>query len=299
MDILGDQKNNMQERVVWTKDADYYKEQYLISAEELAVLRAAGEQISAERRLVYDALYDWMRKSERYAACFNEELIRAISLDEEVFWDDVVLGRLTDTYVNTQRNYGEHFSMAGLSLESFIGILTCFHEHIRFAFMRNGLATFELMTAFKKFAQVAVDIVTEVYNHKMACTLQEQNDSLRELSTPVAQIWEGVLLLPLVGFIDSKRAQDIMQRMLAEVGETQSKFFILDISGVAIVDTAVANHLIKMSKAAKLMGCNCIISGISGPIAQTIVELGIDIDEIRTTSSMRDALRLAIQEQKE
>lgn len=244
----------MRERVVWTKNAEYYKDQYLISAEELAVLRAAGEQISAERRQVYDALYDWMRKSERYAAFFNEDLITAISSDEEVFWDDVVLGRLTDTYVNTQRHYGEHFSMAGLSLASFVGILTCFHEHIRFAFMRNGLATFELMTAFKKFAQVAVDIVTEVYNHKMACTLKEQNDSLRELSTPVAQIWEGVLLLPLVGFIDSKRAQDIMQRMLAEVGETQSKFFILDICGVAIVDTAVANHLIKMSKAAKLMG---------------------------------------------
>ena len=289
----------MEKRVVWTKDAAYYKDQYFISDEELACLRAAGEQITAERRQTYDTLYEWMRGSKRYAGFYTEELIAGIAADEEIFWDDVVLGRLTDTYVDTQRHYGEYFSGAGLTLESFVGILTCFHEHIRFAFMRRGLASFELMTAFKKFAQVAVDIVTEVYNQKMACTLQEQNDSLRELSTPVAQIWDGVLLLPLVGFIDSKRAQDIMQRMLAEVGETQSKFFILDISGVAIVDTAVANHLIKMSKAARLMGCDCIISGISGPIAQTIVELGIDIDEIRTTSSMRDALRLAIRDQNE
>jgi rsbT co-antagonist protein RsbR len=98
----------------------------------------------------------------------------------------------------------------------------------------------------------------------------------------------------LVGIIDSKRAQDVMTTMLERISSSQSKVFILDISGVAVVDTAVANYLIKMTKAAKLMGCLCIISGIAGSVAQTIVELGINIDEIQTTGSMQDALKTAL-----
>lgn len=281
----------------WTKDAAFYKEQYFILEEELTALQLVGKQILTERRVVYDALYDWMRTSKQYAAFYNEELIKAIEEGEEIFWTDIASWHFTDAYVDTQRYYGEHFMAMGLPLDPYIGILTCFHEQIFQALERKGLASFRFMTAFKKFGQIAIAIITDVYNQKMVRTLQEQNNSLRELSTPIAQIWEGVLLLPLVGFIDSKRAQDIMQNMLAEVGKTQPKFFILDISGVAILDTAVANHLIKMSKAARLMGCECVISGISGPIAQTIVELGLKIGEIQTTSSMRDALRLAIQDQ--
>ena len=114
-----------------------------------------------------------------------------------------------------------------------------------------------------------------------------------EMSTPVTQIWEGILLLPLVGLIDSKRAQDIMNASLAKIAETQARSFILDISGVGVVDTAVANHLIKVTQATRLMGCECAISGVSPAIAQTIVELGIDVGEVKTTANMRDALSIA------
>jgi rsbT co-antagonist protein RsbR len=106
-------------------------------------------------------------------------------------------------------------------------------------------------------------------------------------------VWDQILLLPVVGIIDSKRAGDIMNRMLEQVGATQARAFILDISGVAVVDTAVANHLIKMTKATRLMGCDCIISGLSPAVAQTIVELGIEVGEIRTTSTLKDALKTA------
>jgi rsbT co-antagonist protein RsbR len=100
-------------------------------------------------------------------------------------------------------------------------------------------------------------------------------------------------MLPVVGIIDSKRAQDIMNAMLHKIMETQSKAFILDISGVAVVDTAVANHLIKITKASRLMGCLCTISGVSPAVSQTIVELGIHTEEINTTGNMKDALSQA------
>ena len=113
------------------------------------------------------------------------------------------------------------------------------------------------------------------------------------MSTPVTAIWRDILLLPIVGVVDSRRAQEIMSAMLAKISDTQSKAIILDISGVAVVDTAVANHLIKITKATKLMGCECTISGVSPAIAQTVVELGIDVGEIQTTANLRDALGMA------
>ena len=120
--------------------------------------------------------------------------------------------------------------------------------------------------------------------------LQEQNDTIRQMSTPTIKLWEGVLVLPVVGVVDSMRAQHMMESMLNKIMETYSKVIIMDIHGVAAVDTAVANHLIKITKATKLMGCECIISGISPAVAQTILQLGINMGNIITKATLSDAL---------
>jgi len=120
--------------------------------------------------------------------------------------------------------------------------------------------------------------------------LREQSHTIREMSTPTIKLWEGVLVLPVVGVVDSVRAQHMMESMLNKIAETYSKVIILDIHGVAAVDTAVANHLIKITKATKLMGCECILSGISPAVAQTIIQLGIDMESINTKSTLSDAL---------
>lgn len=120
--------------------------------------------------------------------------------------------------------------------------------------------------------------------------LREQSHTIKEMSTPTIKLWEGVLVLPVVGIIDSMRAQYMMETMLTKIMDTYSKVIILDIHGVAAVDTAVANHLIKITKATKLMGCECILSGISPAVAQTIIQLGIDMGDIKTRSTLSDAL---------
>ena len=117
---------------------------------------------------------------------------------------------------------------------------------------------------------------------------------VQEMSTPVTPIWEGILLLPLVGVLDSMRAADIMKKSLSTISETGAKVYVIDISGVPTVDTAVANQLIKITKATRLMGCEAIVSGISPSIAHTMVELGINIDEIHTTATLRDAFETAL-----
>ena len=111
--------------------------------------------------------------------------------------------------------------------------------------------------------------------------------------TPVNIVWEGILLVPIFGIIDSRKAQNIMETMLTKILDTESKTIILDILGVAAMDSAIANHILKISKATKLMGCECIVSGISPSIAQTLVHLGVDLGQVVTRATLKDALQFA------
>lgn len=116
---------------------------------------------------------------------------------------------------------------------------------------------------------------------------------ISEIATPIIILWQDILAIPIIGTVDSKRAQQIMEAILNKIIATESKVIILDILGVPTVDTAVANHILKIARAAKLMGCDCIISGMSPAVAQTLVHLGIDVGDIITTTTLKDALVLA------
>ena len=121
-----------------------------------------------------------------------------------------------------------------------------------------------------------------------------QQQELLELSTPVVKLWDGILALPIIGTLDSSRTQVVMESLLQTVVATNSKFAIIDITGVPTVDTLVAQHLLKTITAAKLMGAECIISGVRPQIAQTIVHLGINLEEVVTKAKLSDAFALAL-----
>ena len=124
--------------------------------------------------------------------------------------------------------------------------------------------------------------------------IKRQQSDLLELSTPVIKLWEGVLALPMIGTLDSARTQIVMETLLSRIVETGSQIAILDITGVPTVDTLVAQHLMKTVTAIRLMGAECIISGIRPQIAQTIVHLGVDLGNITTKANLADALALAM-----
>ncbi|MEV4415132.1 STAS domain-containing protein [Catellatospora sp. NPDC049609] len=134
----------------------------------------------------------------------------------------------------------------------------------------------------------------EAYARAREHIITEQSEQLLELSTPVVKLWEGVVAVPLVGTLDSARAQVVMERLLQALVDTGSPYAIIDITGVPAVDTQVAQHVLKTIMAARLMGAECIISGIRPQIAQTIVTLGIEFGDIATKATLADALRHAI-----
>ena len=125
--------------------------------------------------------------------------------------------------------------------------------------------------------------------------IKRQQEELLELSTPVIKLWDGVLAVPMIGVLDSNRTQIVMETLLQTIADTESGLAIIDITGVPTVDTLVAQHLLKTVSAIRLMGADCIISGIRPQIAQTIVHLGIDLQGVTTKATLADALSIALQ----
>ncbi|WP_406074207.1 STAS domain-containing protein [Micromonospora sp. NBC_01638] len=149
------------------------------------------------------------------------------------------------------------------------------HDYVAFSKLVDELGLF----TFESFVRTRESLIAD------------QAEQLLELSTPVVKLWEGVVAVPLVGTLDSARAQVVMERLLQTLVDTSSPYAIIDITGVPAVDTQVAQHILKTVVAARLMGADCIISGIRPQIAQTIVALGIEFGDIATKASLADALR--------
>ncbi|MFF0719001.1 MULTISPECIES: STAS domain-containing protein [unclassified Micromonospora] len=155
----------------------------------------------------------------------------------------------------------------------------------------QGTGTLRDFVAFSALVDQMGLFTFETYVRTRESLIADQAEQLLELSTPVVKLWEGVVAVPLVGTLDSARAQVVMERLLQTLVDTGSPYAIIDITGVPAVDTQVAQHILKTVVAARLMGADCIISGIRPQIAQTIVALGIEFGDIATKASLADALR--------
>lgn len=133
-----------------------------------------------------------------------------------------------------------------------------------------------------------------VYERRQKLELiDQQRRSIEELSTPIIKVWERVLVLPLIGAIDTRRSQRLTESLLTDIAATMTRVAILDITGVPAVDSAVANHLIKTVSAVRLLGAECVITGIRPDVAQTIIHLGVDLSDVETLSNLSEGLKWA------
>lgn len=159
---------------------------------------------------------------------------------------------------------------------------------------QNAEFDFESLFALSKLVDGLGLITFETHALTREQVITGQAEQLLELSTPVTKLWEGVLAVPLVGTLDSARTQVVMELLLEALVSTGSSYAIIDITGVPAVDTQVAQHLLKTVSAARLMGAECVISGIRPQIAQTVVALGVEFGDIATKATLADALRLVL-----
>ena len=270
-----------------------------INAEDIGRIRAAGNLLRPELDDHIEKFYDWLKQHKEFQIYFAsnpKRLERVIEL-QRAHWESFFTANLDEKWFASRIHVGAvhahidlpndiYFAGMSMSGKSLVDRIRKIKPALKDAGeMANSVMKLIFMDSF-----VVIEEISRIQREKITAG----SKALMEMSTPVTPIWEGILLLPLLGIVDSTRTQDIMNKTLAEIAKTRAKVFVLDISGVSAMDTAVANQLIKITKATQLMGCETIISGVSPAIARTLVELGVSIGEVKTTATLRDSFELAL-----
>mgnify|MGYP003406580701 FL=1 len=265
---------------------------YQIGPAELELIAQFGRQVLGQSDHYVDAFYRWLSQQPAYTRFFSDPATLArVKAVQAQSWHELFSGRFDDELLERRRKIGMTHARIGLPPQIYLSSMN-YSFALWVEQIWGNKTDVPTVNAVAKLLHLDTAVVMETYIAQTNEIIASQRELL-EMSTPVAALWTEVLLLPVVGIIDSRRAQNMMNDVLTKIGDTQARVFVLDISGVAVVDTAVANHLIKITRATKLMGCECIISGLSSAIAQTIVDLGIDVGSVRTTATLKDAVRLA------
>ena len=197
------------------------------------------------------------------------------------------------------KNMAEQGVLAGMTGEQIVMGLLILRDVLGRAIFENygkePKKWAKVLDVYEPAANTILGIVSEAFLKEREKVIKQQQEALLELSTPVVRVWDKVLSVPLIGVLDSERTQMVMETLLQKIVDTQSRVVILDISGIPGIDTLVANHLIRTVTAARLLGAECIVTGVSSNIAQTLVHLGIDLSGITTRPSMSDGLTMAFE----
>lgn len=269
---------------------------YGLVESDLERIRHFGQGVTDdELRGLVKVFYEWLPILPEAEAFFADPKLLAHVQGEQVdYWRSFLGAVLDERYSARRRVVGGVHARIGLSLEAYLAAMN------QMLLLLIGLVPEkmsaevpETIRALTQLVHLDTALVTETFTELTNRTIAKQSEAIVAMSTPVAEIADGILMLPVVGVIDTLRARDIRSAMLTRVRDTGAKVFILDISGVAVVDTAVANHLIRMTRATRLMGCECIVSGLSPAIAETIIALDLDISAVNTRASLKDALEIA------
>ena len=258
-----------------------------------------------------EILSEWLRQQQAGAAGSRGNVIREPELREQ---SRTFLAALRDAL--RDGNISDPNGVAWLPVREFLNELS--RSRAREGFSPSDTAIFIFSLKLPLFARLRQEyggdaaalaaetwtatelldklglLTMEAYQKTREEVIARQRQELLELSTPVVKLWDGILALPLIGTLDSARTQVVMESLLQQIVQTGASIAIIDITGVPTVDTLVAQHLLKTVAAARLMGADCIISGVRPQIAQTIVHLGVDLGDVSTKATLADAFRLAL-----
>lgn len=226
----------------------------------------------------------------------DEATVRRVKRTQGVYFRQLFEGRCDLPYVENRLAVGTAHERIGLEPKWYLGAYRRYLQLLRdklFAHISDEDAEAAFQSALRLvFFDMSLALDTYIATSNDA--VRRHQAAIREMSTPVIRVHDGVLMLPLIGTVDSQRAEQIMDTVLSSVSDEQARVLILDIAGVAVVDTQVADYLLKTTAAVKLLGADVILTGISADVARTIVQLGVDISAMHTRSRLGDGLELAL-----
>ena len=269
-----------------------------ISSDDLALLKECGRVLGNKIDTVVERFYEWLGAQPEFNVFFkSQDTVERVKKLQKVYWVDFFNGVVDQRYIDYRVHIGELHAQRDMPNLIYFAAMLRFQLLFMEELMASELAADRrrpAVRAFNKLLALDTYVTSDQIAQFAKRRVMESGKAMLAMSTPVSSIWDGILLLPLVGIVNSQRTQDIMEKTLSRIAESRARVFVMDISGVVTVDTAVANNFIRITQATRLMGCDCIISGISPSVARTLVELGANVGEVRTTATLRDALQLAL-----
>jgi rsbT co-antagonist protein RsbR len=269
-----------------------------IQAIDLQRIASLREAVERDIETHVDTFMTYLSHLDEAAGLFSNKVLteRARRLKAEHLVS-MVRGTYGVEYVTQRIELGLLYSRAGLDLPGFMGAFHHLLQSLGAAVIaRAGIESgeaFQTYISLEKVAFMDLGIIVDVLVFERQRVIRQQQDAIRELSTPVLQIRDRLLLLPIIGVIDTHRARLITESLLTAIRQTRAKVVVMDITGVATIDSKVANHLLQTVSAARLMGAVVVVTGLSADVAQSLVALGIDLAKLKTMGDLQGGLEEA------
>jgi rsbT co-antagonist protein RsbR len=269
-----------------------------LKADDLKRVALLKETVTRNADSFVDGFFDFLRDFPEAKGLFESPKIlteaRRLKKDHLV---NLTQGEYGRPYVEERIKLGQLYSRAGLDTNLFLGalhyLMRNIGDHVMLKLPGEPHETFRHFMSLKKVVFFDISIIVDVLIHEREHIIRRQQQAIRELSTPVLQIRDRLLMLPIVGMIDTYRAKLLTENLLLAIRSNRAKVVVIDITGVSAVDSKVANHLVQTVAASKLMGARVIVTGLSAEIAQTLVTLGIDLGRLNTVGDLQGGIEEA------
>lgn len=271
---------------------------FSLSDEDLARLAALRPFAEKHTDGIVEDFYDLLLSHSETRKFFPDEpTIRRVKRTQREYFLGLFTGRCDLAYVEDRLRVGAMHERIGLAPKWYMGAYRRYLELIRTrlaAELGDPEKVSESFTSIERIVFFDMSLAIDTYVAANLEALGRHQQAIRELSTPVIRVHDRVLLLPLVGAIDSHRAQQIMETVLLQIVEERARCMIMDIAGVPVVDTSVADHLLKTTAAVRLLGAETVLTGITPQVARTMVQLGLDVSAMHTVNRLSDGIELAL-----
>jgi len=269
-----------------------------IEPEDTQRIASIKELIVANASEHVEAFFDHLKRVDGMSSLFRDhELLERSRELERTHLQAMVQGDYGHEYVSQRIELGMLYTAANVETNVLLGAIHALFRHVGEAvirhFDRRPLEGYQSFMALKKIVFFDIGIIADVLVTQGERVIRKQQEAIRELSTPVLQIRERMLLLPIIGVIDTHRARLLTDSVLRAIRDVRAKVVVMDVTGVATVDSKVANHLLQTIAAARLMGATMIVTGLSSEVAQSLVALGIEIGRMNTAGDLQGGMEEA------